>query len=320
MSSRRAVSRPSYMIYPPSMSESRREFLRALAAAAASVPSRAGAVPARLDLRLGYASITWGGKDEQAIEDIASLGFRGIQLRSNTVEAWGARTGELRELLKRKGLALLCFSSGTVDADPARRHEYLETHLKHAGFVKALGGRTLQLISRRPKDRAPSAEEFERLGALLDEIGRRAGDLGVRLVYHNHMNGIGEAPDEVAGVLERTHPKRVSLLLDIAHYQQGGGDPVAAVSRHKDRIAALHLKDVVSPVPGDTRPPRQSYRWVELGRGSVDVPGVIEALRKISWSGPALIELDAVTDPSLTPKDCAAVNKRYVVEKLGLTL
>jgi len=302
------------------MSESRREFLRTLSTAAAASLLPAQNAVAGLGLKLGYAAITWNGQDEQAIDDISSLGFHGIQLRSNVVEQWGTRTQQLRELLKRRHLAPLCFSSGTVDADPAKQQQYVATHTKHARFVKDIGGRTLQLISRRPKDRPPSDEEFQRLGTLLDEVGRRAQDVGVRLVYHNHMNGIGEAPDEIARVMDATSPKLVSLLLDIAHYQQGGGDPVAAVTRHRDRIRVLHLKDVVSPLPGDARPARQSYRWVELGRGTVDVPGVIAALRKISWSGPALIELDAVTDASLTPRDCAAINKQYVVEKLGLSL
>jgi inosose dehydratase len=304
------------------MSASRRDFLRSLGSVAAAAASPRLAVAARraFGLRLGYASITWGGKDEQAIDDIASLGFHGIQLRSNAVEQWGARPEELRDLLQKKGLTLLCFSSGTVDADPAKQEQYALTHVKHARFVKALGGQTLQLISRRPADRAPTPEEFQRLGKLFDEIGKRTLELGVRLVYHNHMRGFGEAPDEVARVLDATSPKLVSLLLDIAHYQQGGGDPVAAVSRHKDRITVLHLKDVVSPLPGDTRPPRESYRWVELGRGKVDVPGVVAALKKLRWNGPALIELDAVTDPALTPKDCAAINKQYAVEKLGLSL
>lgn len=308
------------MIYATAMSESRREFLRTLTTAAAASFAPLPASPATFGLRLGYASITWGGNDEQAIDDVSALGFRGIQLRSNAVEKWGGREAELRERLQKKGLALLCFSSGTVDADPAKQKEYVDTHVKHARFVKALGGRTLQLISRRPADRAPNAEEFQRLGRLLDEIGQRTLELGVRLVYHNHMNGIGEAPDEVARVLDASNSKYVSLLLDIAHYQQAGGNPVAAVTRHLDRITVLHLKDVVSPLPGDARPPRRSYRFVELGRGQVDVPGVIAALKKVSWSGPALIELDAVTDPARTPKDCAAINKQYVVEKLGLSL
>ena len=310
------------MIYALSMSDrwARRGFLRTLSAAAAATllpRSGSGTAPA---LRLGYAAITWEGKDEQAIDDIAAVGFHGIQLRSNIVAEWGERSSELRGRLEQKGLALLCFSSGTVDADPAQQNEYLETHVKHARFVKALGGELLQLISRRPTGRAPTPEEFERLGRLLTEIGRRTADLGVRLVYHHHMRAFGEAPDEIARVLDASDAKFVSLLLDIAHYQQGGGEPVAAVSLHKERIAILHLKDVVSPLPGDARPPRESYRFVELGRGKVDVPGVIAAVAKIQFRGPAVIELDAVPDPARTPKDCAAINKQYVVEKLGLTL
>ena len=303
----------------------RREFLRTLTttAAATMVPrSGAGAGLAQQPaaLRLGYASITWGGRDEQAIDDIAAVGFHGIQLRSNTVAEWGERTSELRSRLEQKGLALLCFSSGTVDAEPAKQRDHVLTHVKHARFVKALGCEMLQLISRRPTDRAPTPLEFERLGKLLTEIGKRTQELGVRLVYHNHMHGFGEAPDEIARVLDATDAKFLALLLDIAHYQQGGGDPVAAVSRHKERIAILHLKDVVSPLPGDARPLRESYRFVELGRGKVDVPGVIAAVQKIQFRGPAVIELDTVPDPARTPKDCAAINKQYVVEKLGLTL
>jgi inosose dehydratase len=207
-----------------------------------------------------------------------------------------------------------------VDADPAKEKEYLETHLKNARFVKAVDGQFLQILSRRPPDRAPTAAEFERLGKLLTELGRRVNDVGLRLVYHNHMGAFGEAPDEVAHVLEVTERKSMGFLLDIAHYQQGGGDPVAAVARHRDRLEILHLKDVVSPIPGDTKPARQSYQWVELGRGKVDVPGVITALKKASFNGPAIIELDRSPDPARTPKDCAALNKKYVTETLGLTL
>jgi inosose dehydratase len=298
----------------------RRRFLQSAAAAAAAT-----ALPGRLRaegfaIQLGYAAITWQGQDEQAIDDVSALGFKGIQLRSNTVERYGSRPQELRARLRDKGLALLCFSSGNVDADPDREQAHLETHLRHAQFVKALDGRFLQVVSSRPKGRAPTPAEFERLGKLLTELGRRVGETGLRLVYHNHLNAFGEGPDEVAKVLELSDPKSVGLLLDIAHYQQGGGDPVAAVARHRDRIQILHLKDVISPLPGDGKPARESYQWVELGRGKVDVPGVVAALKKASFAGPAIIELDRSPDPARTPKDCAAINKKYVTETLGLAL
>jgi inosose dehydratase len=111
----------------------------------------------------------------------------------------------------------------------------------------------------------------------------------------------------------------MGFLLDIAHYQQGGGDPVAAVSRHRDRLEMVHLKDVVSPLPGDTKPPRESYRWVELGTGTVDVKGAVTAVRKVGFSGPVVIELDHATE-GRTPRECAASNKKYAVETLGLAL
>jgi inosose dehydratase len=310
-------------VYPwvrPPVLMRRREFLLTTGAAALGAPLPARAATGGFSLPLGYAAITWGGNDEQAIDDIAAVGFHGIQLRSPVMDRYGDKPEELRRRLADKGLSLTCLSSGTVDADPGREQQYLETHARNARFVKAVGGTLLQLISRRPKDRAPTPEEFDRLGRLLTEIGRRASEVGVRLVYHNHMGAFGQAPDEVARVLSASDPRSVGFLLDIAHYQQGGGDTVAAVSRHRDRLAIVHLKDVISPVPGDTRPPAQSYKWVELGRGKVDVPGVITALKAIRFRGPAVIELDAVPDPGRTPKESAEINKRYVVEKLGLSL
>src|SRR5262245_58626145 len=257
----------------------RRRFLQAAAAAGAGAALASRAAAAGPGLTIGYAAITWNGQDDQAIDDIASLGFHAIQLRTSVLDRYGDKPQELKRRLQEKGLAPLVFSSGTVDADPARKAEYLQTHVKNATFVRAIGGRFLQVVSRRPPDRAPTKEEFERLGQLLSELGGRVAQAGLRLGYHNHMGAFGEAPDEVARVLEVSDPKAVGFLLDIAHYQQGGGDPVAAVARHRERLQVVHLKDVVSPVPGEAKPARQSYQWVELGRGKVDVPGVIAALK-----------------------------------------
>src|SRR5262249_39961177 len=131
----------------PGAGVSRREFYRRLLATgagamllplldwAARAESTAPAAPA---MRLGYAAITWGGNDELAIDEIAALGFHGIQLRSGVLEKWGQRPAELKRRLDDKGLALLCFSSGTVDATPEREQEHLATHTRNAGFVAAL--------------------------------------------------------------------------------------------------------------------------------------------------------------------------------------
>ena len=56
--------------------------------------------------------------------------------------------------------------------------------------------------------------------------------------------------------------KHVRVLFDVAHYQQGGGDPAGALRKYRDWVEVLHLKDVrpaaAAPVSA------ASYRFVEL--------------------------------------------------------
>ena len=115
------------------------------------------------------------------------------------------------------------------------------------------------------------------------------------------------------------------LLFDVAHYQQGGGDPVAAIRKYRDWIDVVHLKDVRPlPIGGSSGPGRSGgaspYQFVELGRGRVDLPGVFAALREINFRKWAIVELDRVPDPGRTPKEAAEINKRYLVEKMHQTL
>jgi inosose dehydratase len=81
-------------------------------------------------------------------------------------------------------------------------------------------------------------------------------------------------------------------------------------------LLLLHIKDVESPVPSD---PKLAYRFVELGRGRVNIQAVFAALGDIGFGGWAVVELDAVPDPTRTPKESAAISKRYL-ETIGVSL
>jgi inosose dehydratase len=292
---------------------SRREFLQQIGVATASalplVRSATAAGSARAtDIRVGYAAITWGGNDEQAIADISALGFAGIQLRASILTKFGAQPAALRELLAQHRLTFVALSSGNVPIDPAAEIRVIDEHVAHAKFLRDAGGLYLQLIDERPAGRAVEAGDTQRLGRLLTEIGKRTADIGIRVAYHPHMGSIGERPNDIERVLDASDPKYVKLLLDVAHYQVGGGDPVAAIRRHADRLLFLHIKDVRRPIR-ETPP---SYEFVELGRGSVDLPGVFAALRAVQFHGWAIVELDDVPDHARTPKDAAAISKRYL--------
>jgi inosose dehydratase len=292
----------------------RREFL---AASTYVVSAFKRTMDAAASMHFGYAAITWGSAVAQAIEDIAAVGFHAIQLRGEAFAQFGGRPAELRDLLDAHRLTFAVLSSGNLSIDPARERDELATHTRHAQFVRDTGGKYLQVIDERPKGRAVAAADYTRLGQLMTELGKRTADLGIPLVYHHHMNSTGEKPNEIAAVLEAADRRYVRLLFDVAHYQQGGGDPVAAIRQYRDWIDVVHLKDVrpAPPAPSDLPgPPGPAYQFVELGRGRVDMPGVFAALRDIAFDKWVIVELDRVPDPGRTPKESAELNKTYLTE------
>lgn len=268
-------------------------------------------------LKIAYSAITWGGNDAQAIADLAALGYRGVQLRANTFGPYKAKPSELKALLDQHKLTLAMFSSGNVEIDPAKEQSTIDMHVAHASFVKALGGSAIQLTnSARPKDRLPTTDELKRLAAVMNEIGKQTADMGIQAAYHNHMSQLGETPEEVDVIVQAMNPKYTKLLLDIAHYRQGGGQPEKAIKQYKDILHSLHLKDTMSPVPGESR----AYKFVELGRGNVDVPAVFKAIDEINFNGWGIIELDGVPEKDKTAAQCAQINKDYITKTLKFPL
>ncbi len=296
----------------------RREFVRQISGAAVSA---ALPLPAALDLphsagsiRIGYASITWNENDRQAIDDISALGYAGIQLRANVLASIGRDPAALRRVLADHHLGFVALSSGNVSIAPDEETRTIDEHVAHAQWLKDAGGLYLQLIADSRDGRRVKPSECERLGHLLTEIGKRTAEFGIPVVFHPHVGSLSEAPADTDRVLRATDPRYVRLLLDVAHWQQGGGDPVAAIRRYRDRLQMLHIKDV-RPAAGGA-----GYQFVELGRGTVNLRGVFRALRDIRFDGWAVVELDSVPDPSRTPAQSAAISKGYLERVIGVTV
>ena len=102
----------------------------------------------------------------------------------------------------------------------------------------------------------------------------------------------------------------------VAHYLQGGGDPVQAIRRHGDRLLLLHIKDGEGPLPGATVDLARSYRFVELRRGRVDRKGVLAALDEVNFRGWAVVELEGTTESGRSAKDSAIIGKAFLEDCL----
>lgn len=268
-----------------------------------------------LDLKIGYASITWDEHDTQAIEDTSTLGYPGIQLRANVLKEF-PDPHELRELLAQHHLKFVALSSGNAPIDPAVRQSTIDTHVEHAKYLREAGGSYLQLVGSSTKGNAAySAADYKYEGELLAEIGKQVAEHGIQTGFHNHMHTIGQTPEAVDAILDAGDPNYIKLELDVAHYLQGGGDPAAAIHKYDKRMLFLHFKDVK-----DTSN-KNGYEFVELGQGRVNFPAIMDALRTVHFRGWAIVELDAVpAGADRTPKESAEMSKEYLEHKLGINV
>jgi len=113
----------------------------------------------------------------------------------------------------------------------------------------------------------------------------------IRVAIHNHgpEDKLYPSPADVYDKISQMDP-RVGLCLDIGHSLRAGTDPVKAITDYGPRIFDLHIKDLASAA--------KDAKAIELGRGVMNIPGVVKALNEIGYAGKCSIEHEMdMTDP-----------------------
>jgi inosose dehydratase len=91
---------------------SRRRFLAGVGSVAVTAAIPRGAALAAnggaTGIRFGYAAITWGKEERQAIEDISATGFEGVQFRLDAITEF--HPDELRTSLEQHKLTFVALS------------------------------------------------------------------------------------------------------------------------------------------------------------------------------------------------------------------
>ena len=120
---------------------------------------------------------------------------------------------------------------------------------------------------------------------LLKLVEKKVEETNIKLAIHNHGPG-----DEVYPTPEVVYNKiksldtRIGLCIDIGHVARLGLDPVTNITTYADRLFDVHLKDVdMGAAEGKS---------VEFGRGIMNIPAVIKALKEIDYAGVMALEFE----------------------------
>jgi inosose dehydratase len=139
---------------------------------------------------------------------------------------------------------------------------------------------------------------WRKLVVNVERAAETARDRGYEPVFHHHTSTYVEGVPEIERFLEDTD---VELLLDSGHLLVAGGDPVQALGDWRDRIGAIHIKDVrlnvlqqVKAERADTLTAWRRGLFCALGQGDVDLEGFCAALD--GYDGWVVVEQDRVLD------------------------
>ena len=298
-------------------------------------------------IRIANAPCSWGvienvegetGGYRQVLDEMAETGYTGTELGD-----WGfmpTDPGALRAELDARGLALLASFSTPWLQDPARHEQGEEDAVRIGRLLAAAGGPDTMIVvgndpygdpvRGRNAGRITPAMGLDDAGwdvyaAAANRLARRVRDeAGVRTVVHQHLGTLIETGAEVRRFLEMTDPDLFGVCLDTGHWTFGTGEsPVDAVRELGDRIWHVHFKDADPAVMAESR--RQEWDgltstghgvFCELGKGSVDFPGVLAALTGIGYDGWIVVEQDILPGMG-NPKESARRNREYL-RSIGL--
>ena len=291
-----------------------------------------------MEIKVGSAPDSWGvwfpSEPDQIpwqryLDEIAESGYEWTELGPYGYLPTDPAT--LGSELEKRGLKV----SGTfamADLEIPDVWPQLEEQVLGAGAVlSALGASYLVLIDdtytnlftgEAKLDSHLDADAWQRLVDTthrVADIARKEFDLQV--VFHPHTDTHIEFEEQIERLIEQTDPAQIQFCLDTGHHAYRGGDPVAFMRQHHQRITYLHLKSVDRDVQRRTEQEGipfalavQQDVFVEPSKGAVDFLAFRDVLLEIDWNGFAIVEQDMYPAPHDKPLPIAKRTRAYLRE------
>lgn len=141
----------------------------------------------------------------------------------------------------------------------------------------------------RPTDSAGYADLAKRLSA----AAKQYADAGITFGWHNHdFEFVALADGGIPMEIILDHAPDIAWEGDLAWIVRGGRDPADYVRRYGNRLSAVHVKDIA---PAGTNLDQDG--WCDLGAGTMDWAGLLQACRAQSSDLIYVLEHDKPSDP-----------------------
>jgi inosose dehydratase len=208
-----------------------------------------------------------------------NIGIAGFTFREFSVE-------KTLEMMKRVGLTNISLKEfhAPLNSTQEQINVVLEK-FKSAGInVYSAGG-----FIMKTKESVDQVFEYTKMAGikmiigapdptLLSYVEQKLKIYGFKLAIYTHGPDTPPYPDATTvWDFIKDMDQNMGICIDIGHITRCGKDPSADITRYSKRIFDVNIKDVDKA--------SKEGKTVEMGRGIIDIPGVVETLRKIRYTG-----------------------------------
>jgi len=289
-------------------------------------------------MKFGFGTQIWLGDNHfenfyRMLDELALEGLDGVEICYPFLYQWYSRNpGELRRLLDMHGLELSSYYVGVCFRDEDLHKSTVEEAKSRYRFMSELGYENVlidEAYGALPL-KCSLSDHIKRVAEGANLMGEFVNSLGLTLSWHNHWGNTFETQEPFEEFAAQLDNNLCGLCIDVGQLKLGGFDEVSTVARHAARIKFMHYKDVTFKgrpagrlYPNGPEVPTNTGaytvdakgRWVELGRGEVDFPGVTKALLDAGYDGWFVDDLDST---SYSARESVAACKDYLNNGLGI--
>jgi sugar phosphate isomerase/epimerase len=261
---------------------SRRSFLVSAGAgmAAGTLMGRAAFAAHHGKIPLGIQLWTVKSEAEKdlvgTLQKVHAAGFRDIEFAGY----YGKNPADLGKQMRDMGFNLVSTHAGAGDI--AKGGD------KIIADAKALGLKYIvcsspgvspekEKLSWEERMKAVDMSDWKWNAELFNKFGKQVTDAGMQFGYHNHSAEFKKFDGKAAleWLFDLTDAKHVKVELDIGWVAAANEDPIFWLNKYKERVIALHVKDV-----GKRSSPDKEPASVALGEGTVDWKNVLATAKK----------------------------------------
>lgn len=236
--------------------------------------------------------------DGETMKTIRNIGFEYIEVLDGNLTKYAENIDELKEMMKSANVQMMsvCIGANFIYKDA------LEDEMEHVEEVckaaKEVGVTYLVICGGAIRKGGIRPGDTKLLAEGIDEAEKIAKKYGLIACFHPHLGSIAERPKEIDELLSYSN---IKVCPDVAHLAAGGYDPQKFIEKYYDRITLIHLKDL------------NSEGFAPLGKGKIDLKGVIAYVKSRGYEGDWLVEVDGYAGDA---KEACEISYEYLKNNL----